>query len=65
MTGLAIMIVGLALFVASHAFVTRRDARAALIARVGNTPYRILFSLVSIVAVILIGWGFARYRAAG
>lgn len=65
MSGLVIMIVGLALFVASHAFVTRRDARAALIARTGDVPYRILFSLVSIVAVVLIGWGFARYRAAG
>jgi uncharacterized membrane protein len=65
MSGLVIMIVGLALFVASHAFITRRDARAALIARTGEVPYRILFSLVSIVAIVLIGWGFARYRAAG
>jgi len=59
------MILGLAIFVASHGFVSHRDARAALIARVGDVPYRILFSLVSILAVVLIGWGFARYRATG
>lgn len=63
--GLLILIVGLALFVAAHAFVTRRDARAALIARLGEGPYKAAFSVVSIIAVVLIGWGFARYRAAG
>jgi uncharacterized membrane protein len=63
--GLAIMILGLAVFVAPHVFVTRRDARAAAIARMGEGPYKGLFSLVSIVGVILIGWGFARYRATG
>jgi uncharacterized membrane protein len=63
--GLFILVVGLALFVGAHAFVTRRDARAALIARVGEGPYKAAFALVSIVALVLIGWGFARYRAAG
>jgi len=61
--GLAIMILGLAVFVAPHVFVTRRDARAAAIAAVGEGPYKGLFSLVSIIGVVLIGWGFARYRA--
>jgi len=61
--GLAIMILGLAVFVAPHVFVTRRDARAAAIARMGEGPYKGLFSLVSIIGVVLIGWGFARYRA--
>ena len=61
--GLAIMIFGLAVFVAPHVFVTRRDARAAAIAAVGEGPYKGLFSLVSIIGVVLIGWGFARYRA--
>jgi uncharacterized membrane protein len=63
--GLAIMILGLAVFIAPHVFVTRRDARAAAIARVGEAGYKGLFSLVSIVGVILIAWGFARYRATG
>jgi len=63
--GLAIMILGLAVFVVPHVFVTRRKARAAAIARVGEGAYKGLFSLISILGVILIGWGFARYRAAG
>jgi uncharacterized membrane protein len=63
--GLVIMIIGLAVFVVPHVFITRRDARAAAIARIGEVPYKVLFSLVSIIGVILIGWGFARYRATG
>src|SRR3954453_23632718 len=63
--GLAIMILGLAVFIGAHAFVTRRDQRAALIARIGEGPYKALFSVVSIVAIVLIAWGFGRYRATG
>jgi uncharacterized membrane protein len=63
--GLAILILGLALFIASHVFVTRREARAAAVARLGEWPYKGLLSLVAIVGVVLIGWGFARYRASG
>ena len=63
--GLAIMILGLAVFIGAHAFVTQREQRAALIARIGEGPYKGLFSLVSIVAVVLIAWGFGRYRATG
>jgi uncharacterized membrane protein len=63
--GLAILILGLAIFVIPHVFVTRRDARAAMIARIGEGAYKGLFSLASIAGVILMGWGYARYRAAG
>jgi len=63
--GLAIMILGLAAFIAPHVFVTRRGARQAVIERVGEGAYKALFSLISILGVILIGWGFARYRATG
>ena len=63
--GLAIMLVGLALFVAGHAFVTRRKAREAVIARLGEGPYKALFSLVALIGIVLIGWGFARYRVDG
>ncbi len=58
--GLAVLIIGLVVFVATHVFVTRREARAALIARIGLSPYRGLFSLVAIVGVALIVWGFAH-----
>src|SRR5215813_9457921 len=61
--GLAIMIVGLAVFLLPHVFTTRRDNRSAVIALIGEGPYKGLYSLVAIIGVILIGWGFARYRA--
>jgi uncharacterized membrane protein len=63
--GLAILIIGLLVFLGPHVFVTQRKARAALIARVGEWPYRALFALVSIAGIVLIGWGFADYRAHG
>jgi uncharacterized membrane protein len=63
--GLAILIVGLVLFIGAHVFVTQRDARAAVIARIGERPYKGLFALVSLLGLILIGYGFGEYRANG
>ena len=63
--GLALEIIGLVVFLGTHVFVTMRDHRAAVVARIGEWPYRGLFSLVSIVGIVLIGYGFAAYRAAG
>jgi uncharacterized membrane protein len=63
--GLAIMIVGLAVFLGSHTLVSLRPQRAALIARLGERPYKGLFALVSLVGILLIGYGFGLYRAAG
>jgi uncharacterized membrane protein len=63
--GLAILILGLVLFIAPHVLVTQRDARADLISRIGEKPYKALFSLVSILGVVLIAWGYGQYRAGG
>jgi len=63
--GLALEILGLIVFLGAHVFVTMRDRRAAVVARIGEWPYRGLFSLVSIVGILLIAYGFAAYRAAG
>ena len=63
--GLALEILGLVVFLGTHVFVTMRDHRAAVVARIGEWRYRGLFSLVSIVGIVLIGYGFAAYRAAG
>jgi len=63
--GLALEILGLVVFLGAHVFVTMRDHRAAVAARIGEWPYRGLFSLVSIIGIVLIGYGFAAYRAAG
>jgi uncharacterized membrane protein len=63
--GLAVEILGLVIFLGPHVFVSMRDRRAALIAKIGEWPYRGLFSLVSIVGIVLIAYGFAGYRDAG
>jgi len=63
--GLAVEILGLVLFLGVHVFVSMRGRREALIERIGEGPYRGLFSLVAIIGVVVIGFGFARYRADG
>ncbi len=63
--GLALLVLGLILFLGPHVLVTRRGARAALIARIGEGPYKGLFAIVSIVGLYFIGKGFALYRDAG
>jgi uncharacterized membrane protein len=63
--GLALEILGLVVFLGTHVFVTMRGHRAVVVARIGEWPYRGLFSLVSIIGIVLIGYGFAAYRAAG
>jgi uncharacterized membrane protein len=59
------MILGLAVFIGAHVFITMRPHRAATIARLGEWPYKGLIALGSLVGIILIGYGFGWYRAAG
>jgi len=61
--GLGILILGLAVFLATHVFVSFREARASVIGRVGLSLYRTLFAIVSLVGLALIIWGYAQYRA--
>ena len=61
--GLGILILGLAVFLATHVFVSFREARASVIERVGLPVYRGLFAIVSLVGLALIVWGYAQYRA--
>jgi uncharacterized membrane protein len=63
--GLVIMILGLAVFLGAHAFVTFRAQRAAVVARLGEGPYKGLFALVALIGLVLIVEGFAQYRADG
>jgi len=60
--GILILIAGLVLFLGAHVFVTCRDQRAAVIARLGEGGYKGLFSLVSLIGIVLIVWGFGLYR---
>jgi uncharacterized membrane protein len=61
--GFGILILGLAVFLATHVFVSFREARAGVIERVGLPAYRGLFAFVSLVGLVLIVWGYAQYRA--
>jgi uncharacterized membrane protein len=63
--GLVVEISGLVVFLGAHVFVSMRKNRATLISTIGRGPYLGLFTLVSIVGIVLIGFGFARYRAEG
>jgi uncharacterized membrane protein len=61
--GLLILVLGLVVLLGAHVFVTFRDARAGLVTQLGLNGYRALFSIVSIVGLALIVWGFGQYRA--
>lgn len=63
--GLAILILGLVLFAGGHAFTTMRPQRDAAIKRIGEAPYKIVYSLVAIAGVALMTWGYALYRETG
>jgi uncharacterized membrane protein len=63
--GLAILILGLAVFLGAHLFVSFRDDRARMIARLGTGGYRALFAMNALIGLALIVWGFAQYRTHG
>jgi uncharacterized membrane protein len=60
---MALLIVGLVIFLGIHTLTTLRGPRAALIGRLGAGGYKGLFSVVAAVGLGLIVWGFGRYRA--
>jgi uncharacterized membrane protein len=62
---MTILILGLIVFIGAHAFTMAREPRARAIAQLGEGPYKGLYSLVSLVGLVLIVWGFGAYRAGG
>lgn len=62
---MALLILGLALFLGVHTFTSLRMARAGVIARLGEGPYKGLYSLLAAGGLGLIVLGFARYRTDG
>lgn len=57
--------VGLVLFFSAHSLQITRGFRDSLKSRVGENAYKAVYSLVSLLGLILIGIGFASYRAEG
>jgi uncharacterized membrane protein len=63
--GLLVMILGLVLFFGVHLLTTQRGLRARLVAAWGEGGYKSGYSVVSLLGLVLIVWGFADYRATG
>jgi len=57
-----VLIIGLVLFIGVHAFTMARGPRGALIARLGEGPYKGIYSLLSLLGIVLISIGFGQYR---
>jgi uncharacterized membrane protein len=60
-----LMLAGLIVFIAAHGFTTQRGPRAAVIARIGEGPYKVLYALISIAGLLMIGYGYGAWRAEG
>ena len=63
--GFAILIAGLALFLAPHVFTAFRERREGVIASIGENAYKIVYSIISLVGLVLIFYGYSQYRATG
>jgi uncharacterized membrane protein len=62
---MAILILGIAIFLGVHVFATFRGARATAIERLGMRRYRNVYAMVAAVGLALIIYGFIRSRAEG
>jgi uncharacterized membrane protein len=60
-----LLIIGLVLFLGTHAFTRFQSARNGVIANLGPLPYRGLYSLVVLAGFVLIIVGFGQYREDG
>ena len=63
--GLAVMILGLALFLGVHMLPAWRHLRGRIVAAMGEGSYKLVYAIVSVLGIVLIVWGFGHYRAAG
>jgi uncharacterized membrane protein len=60
---MVMLIVGLVVFLGIHTLTTLRGPRAVLIDRLGEGGYKGLYSVIAAIGLVLIIWGFGRYRA--
>ena len=60
-----ILILGLVLFLGTHAFSMSRAKRARVIGEMGEGRYKLAYTLVSVLGLVLIGYGFHLYRQSG
>jgi uncharacterized membrane protein len=62
---MTLLLLGIVLFIGTHAFTMARGPRAALLHRLGEGPYKGLYSLLSLAGIVLISIGYGQYRQAG
>jgi uncharacterized membrane protein len=59
---MSILILGLVLFLGMHSLSTQRARREALISQWGESVYKAIYSIVSLIGFVLIVYGFSTYR---
>ncbi len=62
---MTLLVLGLMVFLGMHAFSMARPQRAAVVARLGEGPYKGLYSLISFAGIVLIVIGYGQYRQSG
>ncbi|WP_174799922.1 NnrU family protein [Microvirga aerophila] len=62
---MTLLIIGLFVFLGTHAFSMARHRRGKLVAKIGEGPYKGLYSLASLAGIVLISIGYSQYRQAG
>jgi uncharacterized membrane protein len=62
---MTVLIIGLMLFLGTHAFTMVRGARAAILSNVGAGVYKAVYAGLSVVGLVLIVVGYGLYRQAG
>ncbi|WP_201860243.1 NnrU family protein [Microvirga soli] len=62
---MTLLVIGLVLFLGTHSFSMARERRAAIIGRIGEGPYKGLYSLLSLAGIVLVSIGYGQYRAGG
>jgi uncharacterized membrane protein len=62
---MSLLIAGLLIFLGIHTFTTLRELRLAAIDKLGDSGYRIVYSIIAFVGLALIVYGYGAYRAAG
>ncbi|MGP0060866.1 MAG: NnrU family protein [Beijerinckiaceae bacterium] len=60
-----VLALGIIIFLGIHTLATLRETRKRLVERFGLGPYKGVYSLIALVGLALIIWGFSRYRADG
>jgi len=57
-----ILILGLVLFLGTHAFSMARGKRAQVIGQVGEQPYKLTYTALSLLGLVIVAYGYHEYR---